>query len=181
MVAKLHRVKTRFHSRSAGVIAVFMGMACTIAVVAQAPHTPQGATSNASITSEQNEPDPVNLKVLPKNLSGRQVRDIMKQWSAELGVRCSACHVTDSGSVVSARPAEARFADDSRQMKKTARLMYTMTDQLNVNFVAKVEGAGIPVTCGTCHRGNISPEPFVSPADQLRTQALPPAEKMLTR
>lgn len=45
-------------------------------------------------------------------------------------------------------------------MKATARIMYTMTDKINADYVAKVDGSGLPVTCGTCHRGVISPEPF---------------------
>ena len=50
-------------------------------------------------------------------------------------------------------------------MKAVARLMYTMTEEINSNYIAKVEGSGMPVTCGTCHRGHVSPEPFtVQPA-----------------
>jgi hypothetical protein len=45
-------------------------------------------------------------------------------------------------------------------MKAIARLMYTMTDEINANYIAKVKGSGMPVTCGTCHRGQVSPEPF---------------------
>jgi hypothetical protein len=53
-------------------------------------------------------------------------------------------------------------------MKEIARLMYTMTEQINRDFIVKVEGSGLPVTCGTCHRGHVSPEPaFVTPAVQL--------------
>jgi len=43
-------------------------------------------------------PAPTNLKVLPKNLTGQQVHDIMKQWNGELGVRCGACHAEDPAS-----------------------------------------------------------------------------------
>jgi hypothetical protein len=29
-----------------------------------------------------------------------------------------------------------------------------------------VENSGAPVTCGTCHRGHLDPEPFVIPPDE---------------
>jgi hypothetical protein len=108
-------------------------------------------------------PAPVNLKVLPKNLSGRQVHDIMEQWSAELGVRCSACHLRDLDGIVPGGSPHPRFADDSKPMKGIARLMYTMTLEINRKFIKGNDGVPAPVTCGNCHRGNIRPEPFVSP------------------
>jgi hypothetical protein len=48
-------------------------------------------------------------------------------------------------------------------MKTIARLMYTMTEEINSNHIAKVEGSGMPVTCGTCHRGQKYPSVFVPP------------------
>src|ERR1035438_1565023 len=40
-------------------------------------------------------PAPANLKVLPKDLTGQQVHDLMKQWKAALGMGCNACHKED--------------------------------------------------------------------------------------
>jgi hypothetical protein len=53
------------------------------------------------------------------------------------------------------------FADDSKKEKQTARLMIKMTQDINANYVSKLEGADGPVTCGTCHRGHVKPEAFV--------------------
>jgi hypothetical protein len=62
------------------------------------------------------------------------------------------------------------FADDSKAMKTVARLMYTMTEQINSNYIAKVNGSGMPVTCGTCHRGAVNPGPFAGqPAGEPRS------------
>lgn len=47
-------------------------------------------------------------------------------------------------------------------MKQTARLMFAMTEQINKSFIARVDGLGKPVTCGTCHRGKVSPEAFIA-------------------
>jgi len=50
-------------------------------------------------------------------------------------------------------------------MKTVARLMYTMTEEINSNYIAKVKGSAANVTCYTCHRGAVNPEPFdVQPA-----------------
>jgi hypothetical protein len=97
--------------------------------------------------------------VLPKDLSGQQVHDIMEQWANSLGVRCDSCHAEDHDNSGPAGRPRLNFADDSKKMKGIARIMYTMTEEINRNYIAKVEGSGMPVTCGTCHRGEISPEP----------------------
>ncbi len=97
----------------------------------------------------------------------------MEQWAYDLGVRCDSCHVEDPGNVDPDGRPRLNFADDSKRMKGTARIMYKMTEEINSNYVAKVHGSGIPITCGTCHRGEISPEPFTmqppdgSPAVQV--------------
>jgi hypothetical protein len=115
-------------------------------------------------TAQQTYPAPTNLRVLPKEMTGLQVNGVMEQWSVDLGVRCSACHGEDLDNVVPVGLQRSRFADDSQPMKGIARLMYTMTEQINRDFIAKVEGSGLPVSCGTCHRGHVSPEPaFVAP------------------
>jgi hypothetical protein len=46
-------------------------------------------------------------------------------------------------------------------MKVVARAMYTMTEEVNARYLAKIDSSGMPLTCGTCHRGHLGPEPFV--------------------
>jgi hypothetical protein len=124
-----------------------------------------GAQSTPSPPSRRQElvfQPPVNLTVLPKQLTGRQVHNIMEQWSGDLGVRCNACHEHESDGIVPGGRAHSRFADDSKPMKRIARLMYTMTQQINRTFITGDDRVPGPVTCGTCHRGNIRPVPFVS-------------------
>ncbi len=105
-------------------------------------------------------PAPTNLKVLPKELTGEQVHEIMEQWSAALGAHCNACHVEDHGNIGPNGRPRLNFADDSKGMKIAARTMYTMTEKINTEYVAKIDSSGMPVTCGTCHRGHLGPEPF---------------------
>jgi hypothetical protein len=113
----------------------------------------------------RNRPAPTNLKVLPKNLTGQQVRDIMEKWEGYLGVHCSTCHTPDPAKKGPNGRPQLNFADDSKEEKQTARIMYTMTEDINVNYVSKVPSSDEPVTCGTCHRGHLGPEPFEIPKE----------------
>jgi hypothetical protein len=119
----------------------------------------------------RNYPPPTNLKVLPKDLTGRQVRDIMETWQGSLGVHCDFCHAADpSGPGPNGRP-RLKYEDDSKPNKQIARIMYSMTQQMNADYITKAinldkDGMGKPVTCGTCHRGHEMPEEFVIPREQ---------------
>lgn len=105
-----------------------------------------------------------NLKVLPKGLTTKQVRDIMETWSDETGTECSTCHVRNVATATPDGKAHYDYANDSKQEKRTARVMYEMTEQINTQFISKVPNSGIPITCGNCHRGHLSPEPYSSDA-----------------
>lgn len=147
-----------------------------VAAIAQSPQAaPAPATGNPP--SRPIFPAPTNLKVLPKTLTGEQVNDIMEQWEDYLGVRCNACHAKDPNNLGPNGKPRVNYVDDSMPEKSTARLMYTMTRDINENYVSMVPtkaGAPAPVvTCGTCHRGHKDPEPFVSPGDNSAGQ--PPA------
>jgi Photosynthetic reaction centre cytochrome C subunit. len=117
------------------------------------------AAQSANAPEEQ---PPKNLKVLPKDLTTHQVREIMETWSDETGTECSTCHVRDATTPVLDGKAHYDYANDSKQEKRTARVMYEMTEQINSQFISKVPNSGVPVTCGNCHRGHLSPEPYNS-------------------
>jgi hypothetical protein len=119
----------------------------------------------------RNFPPPTNLQVLPKDLTGRQVRDIMETWEGSLGVHCDFCHAPDPKNLGPNGRPRLNFADDSKPNKQIARIMYTMTQQMNKDYISKAmdldkDGMGSPVTCGTCHRGHEMPEEFVIPREQ---------------
>ena len=105
-------------------------------------------------------PNPTNLQILPKNLTGEQVHEIMEKWEGELGTGCKTCHTASKELGPNGRP-QINFADDSKDEKKTARKMYKMVEDINSNYISQIDSSGAPVTCGTCHRGHLSPEPFV--------------------
>ena len=141
----------------------------------QADQPPPGATQGPPFQGGdrpmRNSPPPTNLQVLPKDLTGRQVRDIMGTWAGSLGVKCEFCHTADAKNVGPNGRPRMDFANDSKPDKQIARIMYTMTQQMNKDYISKAmdldkDGMGKPVTCGTCHRGHEMPEDFVIPHEQ---------------
>jgi hypothetical protein len=134
---------------------------------AQSPPNQQGGGERPM----RNFPPPTNLKVLPKDTTGNEVRDIMQKWAGSLGVHCDACHVADPKNLGPNGRPRLNFADDSKTDKQIARIMYTMTEQMNKDYISKAmdmdkDDEGSPVTCGTCHRGHKMPEDFVIPKEE---------------
>lgn len=83
---------------------------------------------------------PKNLKILaPENY-----RISMDVFTQALGVQCTYCHV------------QGAFDSDEKPQKNTARMMITMSREINDRF-----GDGkLHVRCYTCHRG--SPQPLTA-------------------
>jgi cytochrome c553 len=150
-----------------------------VATVAQAPQ-PAQAPPEGGGQRMRNYPAPVNLKVLPKDLTGKQVRDIMEGWAGSLGVHCDACHAADPNNVGPNGRPRLKFEDDSKPEKEMARIMYRMTEDMKTNYIAKVadmdkmDTPAAPLTCGTCHRGHLDPEAFVPPKEERRGPGGPP-------
>ena len=119
-------------------------------------------------------PAPTNLKVLPKDLTGDQVHEIMHKWAGALGTQCGTCHAADPKNIGPNGRPRLNFPDDSKQAKSTARLMYKMVDEINTQYISMVENSGVPVSCGTCHRGHLDPEPFVAPPEHEGEHHGPP-------
>ena len=133
--------------------------------VAQAPAGSPPPPAGGPPPPKREFPAPTNLKVLPKDLTGEQLHEIMEKWAGSLGAHCNTCHAADPKNVGPNGRPRLNFADDSKEEKLTARLMYKMTEDINVNYVSKVPSSDTPVTCGTCHRGHLGPEPYVIPED----------------
>jgi hypothetical protein len=169
-------------------VILFSAAALSFAVsapAAQDPAAPQAAPNPpAPATAPQqgaqpgsrpmrNFPPPTNLKVLPKDMSGRDVRDLMQKWAGSLGVHCDTCHMADPNNPGPNGRPRLNYADDSKPDKQIARIMYTMTGQMNKDYISKAmdldkDEMGSPVTCGTCHRGHKMPEEFVIPPEGPR-------------
>jgi len=161
-------LKVPLHALPVSALALLTAVVFGLTMVAQAPSAapptqpPQGGPPPAGFQ----HPAPTNLKVLPKTLTGEQVHEIMEQWEAALGAHCNTCHTPDPTHLDARGRPRLDFADDSKKEKGTARLMFKMMQDINENYVSMVENSGAPVTCGTCHRGHLGPEPWVAPKEK---------------
>ena len=102
---------------------------------------------------------PTNLQVLPDDIPREQLTQIMRNFTAALGVRCSSCHVGEEGQPLSTYD----FASDDKPMKVKARAMLRMSMDINNTYLAELPGRREPnvrVTCVTCHRGVRRPLPI---------------------
>jgi Photosynthetic reaction centre cytochrome C subunit len=98
-----------------------------------------------------------NLKVLPKNISTKDLNRIMiDNFEDDLGVSCTYCHAESKDG--SHKP---DYASDEKPEKEIARKMMRMTLDLNKEyFKVKHPVIGAPtlsVTCQTCHNGTPHP------------------------
>lgn len=154
----------------AAAVSTLMAALLGVASIAQAPQGPaRGGLPGAQ--APRNYPAPTNLKVLPKDLTGAQVREIMRGWKGSLGVECDECHTRDPKKLGPDGKPALNFADDSKPEKQMARIMYTMTEEIKLKYIEKVASLDMmsdmaaPLTCGTCHRGHEDPPEFVIPKD----------------
>jgi len=114
---------------------LFLILLCALPLCAQEPAPKKGPP-----------PDPTNLKVL-KVTTGAEVRQIMRTFTAGLGVQCVYCHV------------QGNFASDDNPKKEIARHMIEMAQHINSNF----PDGKMHVTCYTCHRGETEPKTAPEP------------------
>ena len=91
-----------------------------------------------------------NVKILTNVTSKTEMRRIMKEQAAALGVKCSHCHVP------------GKFELDDKEEKRRAREMMEMVKKLE-ETTFKDEEKKPSVTCWTCHRGKTEPETVVPP------------------
>jgi len=93
-----------------------------------------------------------NLKVLPKNISQRELLTTMRGFALGLGVRCTYCHVGKEGQPLDS----VNFKSDDKRTKRVARVMIDMLNHINEEHLADVPDRPTPhvvVRCETCHRG----------------------------
>lgn len=157
-------MRIAFLSRPPAALIVFA--AFSAAALAQSPQQPQAMTAAPEHAHGHGPmPPPTNLQVLPKTMTGEQVHELMHTWEAELGAECSTCHAADPAHKSPSGHAALNFADDSKPEKATARLMYTMCETINTQYIGKIKTAGKTVSCATCHRGHLEPPVFVPPPE----------------
>ncbi len=105
---------------------------------------------------------PRNLQVLPKDMTRRQVNDVMGSFTMALGVRCDHCHAVDPNApVVEGRGPRLDYALDDKETKKVAREMLRMVMDINGKYLpatGRTFDEYNRVTCETCHHGLARPQ-----------------------
>jgi len=154
--------------------AALLALTVTISAPAQTPAPPPAAdAAPQQPRPHPPRPKPTNLQVLPKDLTGDQVVDIMHKFEDQLGVDCDYCHAKNTAH----KPGVGHldFPSDDNPMKDRARIMIHMSEEINQRFIAqlKTPPGGQQVTCGTCHRGNAKPPAFVPAPDNDHPQPAP--------
>jgi Photosynthetic reaction centre cytochrome C subunit len=100
----------------------------------------------AGVAADQEFPNPTNLTVL-KAKTGAEVSQIMRAFTAGLGVQCSYCHIQNN------------FASDNNPKKQVGRQMIKLVQKINADF----PGGKMKVSCYTCHRGEAEPKTAPAP------------------
>jgi hypothetical protein len=97
-----------------------------------------------------------NLKVLPKNISSKNLSKIMiDDFEDGLGVSCGFCHTKEKDSE------RLDYASDEKPEKQIARLMMKMTMGINKNYFKLkhpiIGDSTLTISCATCHNGQPRP------------------------
>jgi hypothetical protein len=117
------------------------------------PVTIVAATTASKAPDEQY----VNLKVLPKNISSKDLQKIMvDDFEDGLGVACNFCHAADKTT------GQLNFASDEKPEKEIARTMMRTTIGINKKYFKvkhpMIGTDALVVTCNTCHNGVAFPD-----------------------
>jgi hypothetical protein len=134
---------------------------------------PQG---QASARARRPLPRPVNLKVLPKDISREELIKLMRTYAGALGVECSFCHARNP------QTHRLDFPSDAKDDKGIARTMIAMTQTINAQYMSQVHDpdampADLHVTCGTCHRGHSMPAHWTPPPEEHHHAGAAPDEQ----
>lgn len=115
-------------------------------------------------TPSQDLAKPSNLRVLPKDSSAADIKNLMDQYGRELGVKCAYCHTQNS------RTQQPDYVSDDNPAKQTARVMIAMLAEINNKYLAQLDDQKYPVlvTCGNCHQGQADPPSFEAAVNSAR-------------
>ncbi len=115
-----------------------------------------GATLT-TLSSTPQSPQYVNLKVLPKNISARDLQSIMvDDFQDGLGVTCGFCHTENKDGH------GLDFASDAKPEKNISREMMRMTLGINKKYFKVkhplIGSNALVIGCNTCHKGQAFPD-----------------------
>lgn len=113
--------------------------------------------TSVAATKAPEQPHYTNLKVLPKNISSKELQSIMADdFEDALGVSCGFCHASNKDGH------GLDFASDSKPEKEITRTMMRMTLGINKRYLKlkhpQIGNAALIVSCNTCHKGQPFPD-----------------------
>jgi len=106
-----------------------------------------------------------NLKILPKDISKRELIDVMRNYAGALGFRCHNCHVGEPGPSLDGYD----FVSDAKKTKLVAREMMKLVTDINGKYIASMDTGNDPkveVNCRTCHHGQKRPRTLIDILDE---------------
>jgi cytochrome c553 len=113
--------------------------------------------ASATILKSEKEEQYVNLKVLPKNISSKDLQKIMvDDFEDGLGVACNFCHSANKTT------GQLDYASDAKPEKEIARQMMRTTIGINKRYFKvkhpMIGTEALVITCNTCHNGVTFPD-----------------------
>jgi len=110
-----------------------------------------------SLAFRNHDPIYKNLKVLPQDITEKQLDSVMHHFNNSLGVKCGFCHVRNKETGV------WDHASDENKHKRLAREMLEMTYAINDQYfnytgTKRDINTKLMVTCFSCHNGKKMPE-----------------------
>jgi hypothetical protein len=112
--------------------------------------------ASATIKANPKEKEFKNLKILPKNISSKELNEIMiDEFSEGTGMTCGSCHAKENDSE------KLNYASDAKAEKQIARTMMKMTLKMNQKYFGirhpKIGSQVLSINCATCHKGEPIP------------------------
>jgi Photosynthetic reaction centre cytochrome C subunit len=100
----------------------------------------------------------VNTKVIPHKTPVTEVIGMMRNFTSDLGVRCTYCHMGKEGEPLTTYD----FPSDEKRTKLVARQMMLMLAEVNrrIDTLPERPKPEVVATCATCHRGLNRPVPL---------------------
>jgi photosynthetic reaction center cytochrome c subunit len=93
--------------------------------------------------------------LLLKDTTAAELLKVMDSYGHALSVGCNYCHVP------------GKWDEDTKEEKKTARVMIALVDSVNDNLLSKMppnrRGDTPKISCVTCHRGSTHPNGALLP------------------
>jgi cytochrome c len=151
---------------------ILFALAATAAAasVAYAQTAPTPAPAPAARADPDAPANMKNRKVLPANITRKELGQTMRSFALSLGVRCGYCHVGPENGPLSAFD----FASDANPHKNVARGMIRMATRIN-DELPKIADKDSKISCYSCHRGATKPAVALPPILEVAPPPKPPA------